>query len=194
MKHLFNIILTVAIITGIIIFINFVNRIFFPNIEVQEVVKVDTVWVIKRDTVIKTKLVPKYVKLPSDTVYIPGDCDSLKVMYKNLYVSYNTEKTFITNDTSSFGNTEITTKILRNNIEELKIIYDFKVPEITVTKEIYPQQCHFYAGLIIQKNGISPNILYIRPKINISLQYDIINKQTSIGVGYKLFSYGKKSK
>lgn len=190
MKSLFNI----CILIAVIILVIFVNRKFFPNTEIQEVIKVDTLWITKSDTIIKNKLVPKYVKLPSDTIYIPEDCDSLKVMYNNLYVSYNTEKTFITNDTSSFMNTEITTKILRNNIEEQKIIYNSKIPQISIIKEIYPQQCHFYAGLIVQKNGISPNILYIRPKINISLQYDIINKQTSIGVGYKLFSYGKKSK
>lgn len=191
MKNLVNI----CILIAVIILVIFVNRKFFPNTEIQEVIKVDTLWITKSDTIIKTKLVPKYVELPSDTIYIPQDCDSLKVMYSDLYVSHNTKKTFLVNEKlDSIGSIEVTTKLFKNNIEEQKIIYNYKLPQITVTKEVYPQKCYFYGGLTIQKNGISPNILYIRPKISVYLQYDIINKQTSIGVSYKLFSYGKKSK
>lgn len=191
MKNLSNL----CILIIITILVIFVNRKFFPSTEIEEVIKVDTLWVTKVDTIIKTKLVPKYIELPSDTIYIPQDCDSLKVMYNDLYTLHNTKKTYLMSEKlDSIGTIEVTTKLFKNNIEEQKIIYNYKIPQISIIKEIYPQQCHFYMGLIVQKNGVSPNILYIRPKINISLQYDIINKQPSIGVGYKLFSYGKKSK
>lgn len=177
-------------IAGIIFIIIFIQRNFFPKVEEVEVIKVDTIWLSKTDTIIKEKLVPYKVELPGETIYIPQDCDSLKQLYSDLYIIHNTRNTFIMNDKlDSIGTFSITNEVLRNNIEKQTFTYEYKLPQITIDKTVYKDYHYLYGGIIIGKNFIAPSLLYTNKKINVSLQYDIITKTPMIGIGYKLFRY-----
>lgn len=196
MKYLSSI-----IITAIIVFFAttiYVNK--TPEVVIKETVKVDTVFI--TDTVIKTKLVPKYVTLPNDTIYIPTDNDSLIKLYKEMYVEFNSRKLYNeTYDLDSLGVIIVESSIYRNNIDTQFIAPLLTLPLTTITREVYKQQNHFYVGLNVgyvhhnvHNNALLANISYINPKYFVNLQYDFINKIPYIGVGYKIFSYDKKSK
>lgn len=180
-------ILSVAVI---IFFVILLQNKYFSKIEEVEVIKVDTVWITKTDTIIKEKLVPYKVEIPGDVIYIPLDNDSLRQLYSDLYLIHNTRKSFLMNEKlDSIGTFSINTEVFRNGIEKQTFTYEYKIPQITIDKTVYKEYSYLYGGIIAGKNILAPSLLYTNKKFNVSLQYDIINQTPLIGVGYKLFKY-----
>jgi hypothetical protein len=184
------------VIVGILVF--FVTVIwkdyyYKPSVEVVEIVRVDTVYI--TDTIIKTKLVPKYVTLPNDTIYIPANIDSLVALYTSLYTEFNTRRTYFEDfDLDTLGVIMVSASVFRNSLDSLEVRPLLTLPLTTITREIYKTKNTLYGGFNVGKNNFSPSLLYTTPKYNVSLQYNIIEKQIGIGIGYKIFNHGTKLK
>lgn len=191
MKNLFNgIILLIIIIIAIVFWKKYNGE---PEIIVKETIKVDTIFI--TDTLLKTKIVPKYVTLPNDTIYIPTNIDSLVALYSSLYTEFNTRKTYFEDfDLDSLGVIMISGSVFRNSLDSLEIRPLLTLPLTTITREIYRTKNTLYGGLTAGKNNFSPTLVYTTPKYNVSLQYNILEKQLGLGVSYKIFSHGKKLK
>jgi hypothetical protein len=184
------------VIVGILVFfVTVIWKDYFtePTIEYKE--KVVTKTIVKDTTITITKVVPKYITVPGDTVYIPANIDSLVALYTSLYTEFNTRKTYFEDfDLDTLGVIMVSASVFRNSLDSLEVRPLLTMPLTTITREIYKTKNTLYGGFNVGKNNFSPSLLYTTPKYNVSLQYNIIEKQIGIGIGYKIFNHGTKLK
>jgi hypothetical protein len=137
-------------------------------INTKSVTKIDTVFIKRTDTVVKT--IPIYKTLPGKITkeYIPSsNCDSLKLQYTSIrdkFLSRNVYKDTL--DISHFGNIIIIDTIEKNQLSKRTKLFNYKIPEITktITNTVPPTRQLYIGGNIYgQLNRISiitPGLIY----------------------------------
>jgi hypothetical protein len=173
----------------ILILLCYLTREFFPRVDTIETVQIDTVWkerTIRKDSII-TKLVPKYVYLPSDTVYIPESCDELKRLYLALYSEYFTLNQYsevLPIDT--IGEATIVVCMRANTLDTLGFSYTINLweKEIKIIERKEPNDWYLYGETNF--NTFSLGTIYARKNFVYKATYNINDKSAQIGVGIKI--------
>jgi hypothetical protein len=189
-KSLYAIIVTLIIIIFLQKSCN--NKI---NTVSKVVVKTDTIWKVKHDTILKTVNVIKkvYVK-PEGDKYIPGETiDTCKLKFENLLKEHSFQTVYLdTLKLDSLGTIVIKDTIWLNKFYgKRSYIKNYKIPLVTktITKEKQPVR-QLYAGVNIFGNVNSielpkPGIIYKDRKdriyqVNISID---LNGNINYGLG-----------
>jgi len=173
----------------IIILVGYFSREFFPKVNTIETIRIDTVWrykTITKDSII-TKLVPKYVYLPGDTIYIPENCDSLRLFYLSLYKQHYSINGY--NETfpiDTIGYAKITISTRANMVDTLGFSYDIKIfeKEVKIIERVVSNDWYIYGETDF--NSLSLGTIYARKDFVYKATYNINNKSAQVGVGIKL--------
>jgi hypothetical protein len=178
--------LSILILVGLACYF---SREFFPKVEEVETVRIDTVWkykIIKKDSIV-TKLVPKYIKVPGEIIYVPTDCDSLKMLYLALYNEHFSLKGYnYTYPIDTIGEAKISLSMSANTLDTLGFNFDIKIPEreITITKIVIPNNWYLYGETNF--NSLSIGTIHTRKDFVYKATYNINEKSAQVGVGIKI--------
>lgn len=170
-----------------------------PN-PADPIVKIDTIWKTKIDTVVKTVTQTKIIhtKAPNTPRFQPSDnIDTCKTRFNKLLKDFITKRVY--QDTikmQGLGNIYITDTVFMNSLGKRIKILDYKIPTVekTITKFADPvRQLYIGGNLFGQPNSIqllTPGLLYKTKKdhvyqLNLGINF---NGSISYGVGvyYKI--------
>ena len=164
------------------------TRHFFPNHIIgpttTKIVYKDTT--IYRDTTIY-KPIPVKVEVPVEVPVIPEDYESLKTLYTELYMLYNTLTRYeerISLDT--IGEVNIQFTVSKNSLDSLNAVYSYKVYEkiITETTYLYKNNWYLYGGTNF--NSISLGVLYTTPGYMVGAGYNFNEKSAQVSLGINI--------
>ena len=155
-----------------------------PTIET----KIDTIWEVKKDTVIKTvkEISVIHVPVPSDPQYHPSDnIDSCKTRFNKLLLDLLTKRVY--SDTlklDSLGTIVINDTVFMNKLGKRTKIYDYKIPfvtkTVTITKQADPKRQMYIGGNVF---GDKSNIQLVSPGILYKTKKDHID-QANVGINF----------
>ncbi len=133
------------VIAGLFIYIIFLQECKHPKpcpAVNGKVVKTDTVIVHHRDTVTVNKPLPAKIITKWDTAFIPADqVDTAGVIADYMYKRYY-DSTFKT----QYGNITIRDSVYQNKLADRKVVFDFKVPEVT-KNVVIPPRVQVFTGM-----------------------------------------------
>ncbi len=160
------------------------NHIINPPISV---VKIDTIWKIKTDTIIKTvkEISVIHMPVPSDPQYHPtNDIDTCKARFNRLLTDMLTKRVYAdTLKLDSLGTITIIDTVFMNKLGKRIKIYDYKIPLVTktITKQADPKRQLYIGGNLFGDKTklqlLTPGILYKTKKdhiyqANIGINFD----------------------
>jgi hypothetical protein len=162
------------------------NHIINPPISV---VKIDTIWKIKTDTIIKTvkEISVIHMPVPSDPQYHPtNDIDTCKARFNRLLTDMLTKRVYAdTLKLDSLGTITIIDTVFMNKLGKRIKIYDYKIPfvtkTVTITKQADPKRQLYIGGNLFgdktKLQSLTPGILYKTKKdhiyqANIGINFD----------------------
>ena len=187
MKNVLSQALILIIIVALTIF---VQRRYFPNIQVKEkpIEVVDTFYQDTGSVEYIPRPFPVYKDtVIRDTVKLPADSAQLAELYLQLYKefhSYYTYKDTLRDNDTIFISLE--TEISENKPYKYNLTYYSKVPK-TIKKEYY-HSSFLYGGVTLGKNTIAPKLGYMfKNDFGVEAGYNIQENEVLIGVNYKLF-------
>jgi hypothetical protein len=180
--QLLSIIILIALVA-------YFSREFFPKVEQVETVRIDTIWKYKtlwKDTTI-TKLVPKYVYLPGDTIYIPIDNDELKSLYLTLHrLHFSTNRYEEVFPIDTIGEAKISASVHQNKLDTLSFSYSINLweKEIRIIERVVPNDWYLYGETNF--NSLSIGTIHTRQNFVYKATYNINEKSAQVGVGIKI--------
>jgi hypothetical protein len=157
--------------------------------EPTSVTKIDTVWKIRTDTIIKTvkEISVIHVPVPSDPQYHPtDDIDTCKAKFNRLLTDMLTKRVYAdTLKLDSLGTITILDTVFMNKLGKRTKIYDYKIPfvtkTVTITKQADPRRQLYIGGNVFGNNNniemVTPGVLYKSKKdniyqINLGVEFD----------------------
>lgn len=155
--------------------------------EPTSVTKIDTVWKIRTDTIIKTvkEISVIHVPVPSDPQYHPSDdIDTCKARFNRLLKDMLTKRVYAdTLKLDSLGTITIIDTVFMNKLGKRTKIYDYKIPFVTktVTKQADPKRQLYVGGNLFGDKTklqlLTPGILYKTKKdhiyqVNVGINFD----------------------
>lgn len=155
MKRLFAVI---VILFGIILFFSMRNgKALFGSGEpkTETVIKHDTVWIVKKDTVVKqvkmVKVLPGDTIYLKDTKYIPDtNYAKLKIQFQTLVKEHINRKIYWDSiKIDNFGYVYVQDTVRLNALGKRIYKYDYKIPVVTTTvttTKPLPPKVQFYVG------------------------------------------------
>jgi len=153
------------------------------------VTKIDTIWKVKTDTIIKTVKVISviHVPVPADPQYHPSNnIDTCQVRFNRLLKDMLTKRVYAdTLKLDSLGTIVINDTVFMNALGKRTKIYDYKIPfvtkTVTITKHADPRRQLYMGGNIFGNNNniemVTPGILYKSKQdniyqINLGVEFD----------------------
>ena len=186
MKNIFKILLFVTIV-GLLIYL---QREFFPKIEVENSVITSVIYkdtIIYKDTVIYIPK-PYKVEVPSEIIYIPEDCDSLKALYEKLYKNYKSTVYYSEMfEVDTIGTAVVDVTLSENKIDSIKFKSSYNLYEKTITNTVFVKSNGAYIYSETDFNSINLGLVYNRNKFIYKGTYNINQHTISLGIGYKIW-------
>lgn len=176
-------IVAVAIVSGTLATYLFPKREVITDTKTEIIYKDTTIY---RDTTIY-KPYPVKVEVPVEVEYIPEDYDSLKTLYSDLYLLYNTLKRYeerILLDT--IGEIDIQFTVSKNSLDSLNAVYSYRLYEKTIVETNYIYKNNWYIYGETNFNSVNLGILYTTNSYMVSLGYDFDNKSVQVGAGINI--------
>jgi len=148
--------------------------------ETETITEYDTTYieVNHTDTIVLTKTVNHYVKLPSDTVH------DTAFVYRDYYTMKFHSDTII-ND--SLYKVVVNDSIYKNDIVHRDVWYKFNLPEITKTVTKHHYHDGIYVVGHIGNYGYGVGGSYVSNRWQYGLHYDIKNKNVFGSIGYRIY-------
>ena len=182
--------LKIALFTITVVLLIYLQREFFPKTEVEY----DTITnVVYKDTIIYVDSIvyvpkPYKVEVPSEPIYIPVDCDSLKNLYINLHKDYFTSNFYLeTFNIDTIGSATIDIAVKENKIDSIKFNADYRLYEKIITTTIVEKSNNWYVYGETNFNSLSVGTMYSKNKFIYKGTYNINDKTVSLGIGYKIW-------
>jgi hypothetical protein len=178
----YNIILIGIILVGII----FVQRKFYPNVEIIK--HSDTIFSKHIDTVLHTKLVPYKEQLPPDTVLEKIDTAKIIEQYLIIHKDYYTKRYYKeTYKIDTIGTASIKGRVFMNKLDSLEFTYNLKAPTIINTIIVANPKNSLYIGGLVGTKSIMPIVIWNnKEKYNYFIGYDLVQKSFNVGIAVNI--------
>jgi len=166
------------------------TRHYFPRKVNNEIHTIDTLW--KYDTINKIiyidSIVPKEEIPPDTNIVLPQNCDSIKLLYLNLYRDHYTKKNYIIDfpiDTMNIsGKFTLWQSVEGNSLKNVSFGYNLTTKIPTVTHTVFKNNWYIYGQTNF--NSISLGVGRTVKNCLITATYNPIEKQVMVGIGYNI--------